>query len=121
MPKTAERLSEKSLLEWFSNLDFERQAGLLASLEDAHAGERQKRIDALRQELAALEGAGPRRRAKSSPKRVQKPAAKALVKYRDPKTRETWSGRGRMARWLAEKVKTGEKAEKYLASIQPRQ
>ena len=41
------------------------------------------------------------------------------VKYRDPKSGDTWSGRGRMARWLAEKVKAGEKADekadKYLA------
>lgn len=114
MPKAAGRPSEKSLLEWFSNLDFERQATLLASLEDVHTGERQKRIDALRTERAALEDA-PHRRAKSAAKRFQKRGAKALVKYRDPKTGGTWSGRGRMARWLAEKVKAGEKSEKYLA------
>ena len=30
------------------------------------------------------------------------------MKYRDPKTGATWSGRGRMARWLAEKVSAGE-------------
>jgi DNA-binding protein H-NS len=102
-------------LTWFSNLDFQRQATLLASLGNVHAGERQKRINALRTELAALEGNGPRRRTKSTPQRVQKRGAKALVKYRDTKTGETWSGRGRMARWLAEKVKAGEKPEKYLA------
>ena len=33
----------------------------------------------------------------------------------DPKSGGTWSGRGRMASWLAEKVKAGEKVEKYLA------
>ena len=114
MPKAAGRPSEKSLLEWFSSLNFERQATLLASLEDVHTGERQKRIDALQRELAALHSA-PRHRAKSAPKRVGKHGAKALVKYRDPKTGETWSGRGRMARWLAAKVKAGENPEKYLA------
>jgi DNA-binding protein H-NS len=115
MTKANGRLSEKSLLEWFSNLEFGRQATLLASLEDVHTGERQKRIDALRTELAALEDSAPHRRAKSAAKRFQKRGAKALVKYRDPKTGGTWSGRGRMARWLAEKVKAGEKPEKYLA------
>ena len=96
-------------------MDFERQAALLASLGDVHTGERQKRIDALRSELAALEGVGTGRRAKSASKRAQKRGGKVVVKYRDPKTSETWSGRGRMARWLAEKVKAGEKSEKYLA------
>ena len=40
---------------------------------------------------------------------------KVKVKYRDPKTGDTWSGRGRMARWLADRVKAGEKQDKYLA------
>ena len=34
--------------------------------------------------------------------------------YRDPKTNETWSGRGRMASWLKTKQQAGEKIEKYL-------
>ena len=36
------------------------------------------------------------------------------AKYRDPKTNETWSGRGRMASWLKGKQDAGEKIEKYL-------
>jgi hypothetical protein len=36
------------------------------------------------------------------------------VKYRNPETGETWSGRGRMASWLAAKVKAGKRAEDYL-------
>jgi DNA-binding protein H-NS len=36
------------------------------------------------------------------------------VKYRDPKTGETWSGRGRMANWLKRKQDGGEDIEKYL-------
>jgi DNA-binding protein H-NS len=35
-------------------------------------------------------------------------------KYRNPATGEVWSGRGRMAGWLAAKVKAGEKAQRYL-------
>jgi DNA-binding protein H-NS len=38
----------------------------------------------------------------------------AKAKYRDPKTNETWSGRGRMASWLKGKQDAGEKIEKYL-------
>lgn len=36
------------------------------------------------------------------------------VKYRDPDTGETWSGRGRMATWLAERIKAGAKLDDFL-------
>ena len=41
-------------------------------------------------------------------------AGKVKAKYRDPKTKESWSGRGRMASWLKTKQDAGEKIEKYL-------
>lgn len=73
-------------------------------------------------ELAALGGVVAKRRGR--PKGVtngngdtarqngKKRSVKA--KYRDPKTKETWSGRGRMASWLKGKQDAGEKIEKYL-------
>lgn len=39
----------------------------------------------------------------------------AKAKYRDPKTSETWSGRGRMANWLKRKQDAGEDIEEYRA------
>jgi DNA-binding protein H-NS len=36
------------------------------------------------------------------------------AKYRDGKTGETWSGRGRMASWLKAKQDAGENIDKYL-------
>ena len=45
------------------------------------------------------------------------PAARGYevkVKYRDPKTNETWSGRGRMASWLKSKQDAGENIDDYL-------
>ena len=36
------------------------------------------------------------------------------VKYRDPATGDTWTGRGRMARWLKAKQDAGEDIAKYL-------
>jgi DNA-binding protein H-NS len=48
----------------------------------------------------------------AAPKDARKGKAKA--KYRDPKTKETWSGRGRMAGWLKSKQDAGEAIEKYL-------
>lgn len=39
---------------------------------------------------------------------------KVAVKYRNPaNAEETWSGRGRKARWLADLVKSGHKLEEY--------
>jgi H-NS histone family protein len=35
------------------------------------------------------------------------------IKYRDPRTNETWTGRGRMANWLKRKQDAGEDIEKY--------
>ena len=40
--------------------------------------------------------------------------AEVKVKYRDPVTNETWSGRGRMANWLKRKQEVGEDIEEYL-------
>ena len=45
------------------------------------------------------------------------PAARGYevkAKYRDPKTNETWSGRGRMASWLKSKQDAGETIDDYL-------
>jgi DNA-binding protein H-NS len=36
------------------------------------------------------------------------------AKYRDPKTGETWSGRGRMALWLKRKQDAGANIDDYL-------
>ena len=35
------------------------------------------------------------------------------IKYRDPGTGDTWTGRGRMARWLKVKQDAGADIEKY--------
>lgn len=36
------------------------------------------------------------------------------AKYRDPDTGETWSGRGRMATWLTERIKGGARLDDFL-------
>jgi hypothetical protein len=40
--------------------------------------------------------------------------AEVKIKYRDPATNETWTGRGRMATWLKRKQEAGEDIEEYL-------
>jgi DNA-binding protein H-NS len=42
------------------------------------------------------------------------PTSEVRAKYRDPKTGETWSGRGRMATWLKRKQDAGEDIDDYL-------
>ena len=39
---------------------------------------------------------------------------KVAAKYRNPKTGETWSGRGGVASWLAAEIKAGKKREDFL-------
>ena len=44
----------------------------------------------------------------------EREAPEVKVKYRNPDTNETWSGRGRMATWLKKKQEAGEDIGKYL-------
>lgn len=51
------------------------------------------------------------------PEREVEAAATGIApKYRDPETGQTWSGRGRMANWLAEKIRNGHRLEDFLIS-----
>jgi DNA-binding protein H-NS len=101
-------LTEKDVTGWFDSLSFERQDSLLQAFSSSHSKLRADRIAKLRRELAALEGNGSEKANGS----IASPSVKA--KYRNPATGEVWSGRGRMAGWLATKVKAGEKAQRYL-------
>jgi DNA-binding protein H-NS len=114
MARSNGRLSEKQVSAWFSALDFDKQSAFLGSLHATHDSAKQVKIDALRRQLSDLEG-GRGRGAAGKRARKGRRKSPAAVKYRDPKTGDTWSGRGRMARWLAAKVSAGEKADKYLA------
>ncbi len=60
--------------------------------------------------LADIAALSPDRKPVRTPKQV-----KVSPKYRDPdNARNTWSGRGRMPRWLAAKVQRGGQAVDYL-------
>jgi DNA-binding protein H-NS len=100
-------MSAKQVAAWFTGLDFKQQETCLRGLAHLHDKEKAKHIAALRKQLAALGDVD-----------VAAPAAgrrrTVAAKYRDAKSGQTWSGRGRMAAWLAAKVKAGEKAAKYL-------
>ena len=110
------KMSTKSVEEWFSGLSFEQQRSVLDTLSSAHDEQRETKRAALLEQLSALDGAIPKKLGRPATKgrQVLKRKGKVAAKYRDPKTKETWSGRGRMASWLAAKVEAGDKVEKYL-------
>ena len=108
MTKGNGSLTDKQVTEWFDGLSFDRQIILMKALSSSHGKLRADRIAKLRQELAALEGNG------NSRVNGLRASASVIPKYRNPATGEVWSGRGRMAGWLAAKVKAGEKPQRYL-------
>ena len=66
----------------------------------------------------ALKGGGGRRgpmgKRKGRKGRKSRKGIKVPAMYRNPKTGETWSGRGRAARWLAAAEKAGHKRAEFL-------
>jgi DNA-binding protein H-NS len=112
MAKGNGRLTAKTVSSWFSVLKFDEQATVLGALQKAHDKVRQDQINTLRRQLQVLENGSSLRATPSIKRGLRKAGAK--TKYRDPKTNQSWSGRGRMATWLAEKVKAGEDPKRYL-------
>jgi DNA-binding protein H-NS len=115
----ARQLAVKTVIAWFGNLSFEQQMNALGQMQQAHDQARSGKRAELEKQLAALGYGAPKKRGR--PKGVSNGAARpngkkrsVKAKYRDPKTNETWSGRGRMANWLKSKQSAGEKIEKYL-------
>jgi DNA-binding protein H-NS len=119
----------RSIVRLFGKLGFEQQKEALDQLQIAHELSRSAKRAELEQQLAEL-GYGALKKpartnglkkanglAKEKPRRAATKKARrvsAKAKYRDAKTGETWSGRGRMASWLKAKRDAGEKIEKYL-------
>jgi DNA-binding protein H-NS len=75
-----------------------------------------RKADSLKKELAALgsDYAEVGRIAIYGKKNKTLAGRKVAPKYRDPKTGETWSGRGAPARWLTAYEKQGKKRESFL-------
>jgi DNA-binding protein H-NS len=107
-----------TIIAWFGSLSFDKQKDALDRMHGEHDQSRAAKRAELVTQLAALGYAAPKKRgrpAKPSGGNGRKGrTGKVKAKYRDPKTNETWSDRGRMARWLKSKQDAGEKIEKYL-------
>jgi DNA-binding protein H-NS len=119
----ARQLAMSTVVAWFGNLSFDQQKDALGRMQDQHEHSRSAKKMELETQLAALGYATAKKRGRPrasangrgngvAPKNARRSKVKA--KYRDPKTNETWSGRGRMASWLKSRQDAGEKIEKYL-------
>lgn len=119
----------RSIIRSFERLPFEEQKEALKELQAAHELSRSAKRADLERQLAELGYGAPKGPAeakvlknangleKGKPRRAARKSGKATsakARYRDGKTGETWSGRGRMARWLKAKQDAGENIEKYL-------
>jgi DNA-binding protein H-NS len=123
----ARQLAMRTVIAWFGDLSYDQQKDALKQIQHEHEQSRSAKRTELETQLAAL-GYGaqkkrgrPRASANGSAnvrgngatlRKARKGKVKA--KYRDPKTKETWSGRGRMASWLKSKQDAGEKIDTYL-------
>jgi DNA-binding protein H-NS len=112
----------RTVVAWFGRLPFDDQKDALTQLQGEHDQARASKRAELETQLAELGFSAPKRRgrpkgvraAANGPARASTRRARVKAKYRDPKTDETWSGRGRMASWLKAKQDAGEKIDKYL-------
>src|SRR5262245_4800238 len=118
--KVARQLAMSTVIAWFGSLSFDKQKDALDRMHGEHDQSRAAKRAELVTQLAALGYDAPKKRgrpranASSGGNGRKGRRGKVKAKYRDPKTNETWSGRGRMASWLKSKQDAGEKIEKYL-------
>jgi DNA-binding protein H-NS len=117
----------RTVAQWFGNLSFDQQRDALSQIQEVHKESVAAKRTELEKQLAALGYDAPKRlgrpkngaslnghRGRSKGVAISKKRSVVKAKYRDSKTGETWSGRGRMASWLKTKVDAGEKQDKYL-------
>jgi DNA-binding protein H-NS len=90
----------------------------LLKLRDDIGSVLSKKADNLKKELAALgaDYAEVGRIALYGKKRKSLAGRKVAAKYRDPKSKMTWAGRGAQPVWMREAIKAGKKPEEFLIS-----
>src|SRR5438034_6459412 len=86
----------------------------LFKLRDDVAAALSRKAEALKKELASLGADYAEVGRIAVYGRKKRRGRKAEAKYRDPKTGETWSGRGATVRWLAAHERQGRKRDDFL-------
>jgi DNA-binding protein H-NS len=85
----------------------------LRSQIDSQLAERRTDLEKQIARLDKVNGQFSPRRALANGKASALKGTKVKPKYRDPKTGQTWSGRGAVASWLAAAIKQGRKLEHF--------
>jgi DNA-binding protein H-NS len=88
----------------------------LRSQIDSQLADRRTDLERQIATLEQLNGKVSRRYAVGNGKASALKGTKVKPKYRDPKTGQTWSGRGAVASWLAAAIKEGRKLEDFAIS-----
>lgn len=88
----------------------EKISAILSARIKAEKRELEKRLAVLDRGMGDI--AQPGRAQVIDAKRRRK-YPRVLPKYRNPQTSETWSGRGKLPRWLAAAMKSGRKIEEF--------
>ena len=89
----------------------EELSDVLSARIEAEKRELEKRLAVLsRGALRSGEADNSRKSPNAKPRRKY---PRVLPKYRNPKTSETWSGRGKLPRWLVAAMKSGKKIEEF--------
>ncbi len=123
MAKQNGSINATKVTDWFAALPHEKQREVLGHLQSSHEVARAAKRAQLEKQLAELGFDVPSVKKRGRPKAVKpngngaarsKAKGSVKAKYRDPKTGETWSGRGRMANWLKAKQDAGQSVEKFL-------
>lgn len=72
-----------------------------------------KRVVKGRKAKTAKPGKSPKAGKKAASAKAAKPRKPVAAKYRDTESKATWSGRGRVPRWLAAHEAAGRKREEF--------
>jgi len=88
----------------------ERISEILSARIKAEKHELEKRLAVLDRGMGTIVRVDERQLVGEKPRRKY---PRVLPKYRNPQTSETWSGRGKLPRWLAAAMKSGRKLEDF--------
>jgi len=88
----------------------EKVSAILSARIKAEKHELEKRLAVLDRGMGSVVQPGETQMSEAKQRRKY---PRVLPKYRNPQTSETWSGRGKVPRWLAAAMKSGRKMEDF--------
>jgi DNA-binding protein H-NS len=89
----------------------ERISAILSARIKAEKHELEKRLAVLDRGMGTI--VQPAGDARLIGEKQRRKYPRVLPKYRNPQTAETWSGRGKLPRWLVAAMKSGRKIEEF--------